>query len=521
MKGSRAILESLLIGGVKVCFSNPGTSEMNFVASLDDVPEMRGILTLFEGVASGAADGYARIANHPAAVLLHLGPGLSNAGANLHNARRANSPIVTIVGDHASFHLHHDPPLASDIDSLASPISKAVLRAKDLYSLPEVTSDAVRASIQRPRGPVALIVPADFTWLDADFNFESIDLFDKQEANPIDVDFDPAVAALKAEGRVAFLIGREAMSQQGVTSVERVAQRYGALVLSETFSSVIDRGRGVPNPDKLSYFGEGALAQLAGVSTLILIGASRPVAFFAYPDKPSSLVPEGCSVIDLTPCGEDAAAVAACLAEQLGVSDFEIALSEHPLAPIVDGPLTASSVATVLSHLLPEGAIVSEESVTAALSSYLQTRGSAPHRWMNLMGGAIGQGMPLATGAAVASPTSKVINIQADGSSLYTIQSLWTQARENLDVVTILLNNRAYAILQLEFGRVGAERAGDQSQSMLNLFPPELDFVRISEGFGVPATRATTVREFTVQLEEALAARGPRLIEAYLPVGLS
>ncbi|NNN10692.1 MAG: acetolactate synthase large subunit [Acidimicrobiaceae bacterium] len=519
MNGANALLRALLEAGVDVCFSNPGTSEMHFVSALDQNPEMRGVLCLYEGVASGAADGYARVSGKASSVLLHLGPGLSNASANLHNARRAGSPVVNIIGDHASYHLPLDPPLASDIEALAGAVSKRTIRITSQELIAAQTRSAVESAMNGRRGVVSLIVPADFSWLEVS----------REVGGPVTTnDESPEVAELGELARrissadsAVLLLGASAQSERGAKAAKRIADTFGVRVFSETFTSIAERGAGIASFDKLSYFSEAAIEQLKGADLLVLCGAEVPVAFFAYPGLENRLVPPGTEIVSFTTDRLGADLMLEELCQLLGIGAQRVEIPVETLPEMPKGQLTGAKAAMVIANVLPRDSIVSEEAITNGASSYLATRGSRRHRWMNLMGGAIGQGMPLATGAAIASPDSKVVNLQADGSALYTIQSLWTQAREGLDVTTVIFNNQSYAILQLELGRVRAAGEGEESRKMLELFPPNLDFVSISEGFGVSASRAQTAEELELQLARAFEESGPHLIEAILPTGLS
>jgi acetolactate synthase-1/2/3 large subunit len=519
MNGANALLRALVDAGVDICFSNPGTSEMHFVSALDQNPEMRAVLCLFEGVASGAADGYARVSGRAASVLLHLGPGLSNASANLHNARRAGSPIVNVIGDHASYHLPLDPPLASDIESIAKAVSKLTLRVSSQNLISAMTRSAVESAMSGRRGVVSLIVPADFSWLEVAQDITDFTGISEEDTESCDL--KDLAKKIASSASTVLLLGASAMSERGTVAAKRISDAYGVRIFSETFTSVSERGAGVVNYDKLSYFSEAAIEQLKGCELLVLCGADFPVAFFAYPDLENKLVPSRTEVVSLTSDRLSADLKLEEIGQLLGVDAKAVDVSRDALPEMPKGPLTGGKAAMVLANVLPRDSIVSEEAITNGVSSYLATKGSNRHRWMNLMGGAIGQGMPLATGAAIASPGSKVINLQADGSALYTIQSLWTQAREGLDVTTVILNNQSYAILQLELGRVGAAAHGEQSRKMLELFPPVMDFVSISEGFGVQGSRATTAEELELQLNQAFEEGGPHLIEAILPPGLS
>ena len=515
MNGAAALLRTLTGAGVDTCFMNPGTSEMHFVAALDDVHEMRGVLALFEGVATGAADGYARMAERPAAVLLHLGPGLGNGIANLHNARRAASPVVLVVGDHATYHKQYDAPLESDIDALASNVSGWVRRAMKTAELPADAAAAVAAASGPPGQVATLILPADVSWSEGAEPAPPPAVATLRPPDPAAVS---AVAEAVRSGRpVGFLVGGRACRADALALAGAIAATHGAKLLSETFPARLQRGAGRVAPERLAYLAEMAVAQLDGLAHLVLVDAKSPVSFFAYPDKPSDLVPDGIQVHTLAHPGENALAALEALAAELGVdgATAPLAAAGRP-SPPESGPLTADALGLAIGAFLPEEVIVADESNTSGLFITGATAGAPPHDWLTLTGGSIGIGLPLAVGAAVACPDRKVLALGADGSAMYTAQALWTMAREGLDVTTVVLSNRSYAILNMELQRVGAGAGGPKARSMLDLHQPDLDFVALSTGMGVPATRADTAADFSDQLARALAAPGPNLVEAVL-----
>ncbi|WP_025736851.1 acetolactate synthase large subunit [Mycobacterium genavense] len=511
MNGAQALINTLVDGGVEVCFANPGTSEMHFVAALDTVPQMRGVLALFEGVATGAADGYARIADRPAAVLLHLGPGLGNGLANLHNARRAHVPMVVVVGDHATYHKKYDAPLESDIDALAGTVSGWVRRSGTAADVALDAAEAIAASVARSQIST-LILPADVSWSDGAQPAAAA-------ARPASADPLPApeVARVLRSGEPALImVGGDATRGPGLAAAARIAGATGARLLCETFPTRLERGAGVPAVERLAYFAEAATAQLDGAKHLILAGAKSPVSFFAYPNTPSDLVPAGCEVH--------------VLSEYLGAADALIALADEiapgtsaPLAAasrpqLPTGALTSASAADVVGALLPERAIVVDESNTSGVLLAQATAGAPAHDWLTLTGGAIGYGIPTAVGVAVAAPDRPVLCLESDGSAMYTIAGLWTQAREHLNVTTVLYDNSAYDILRIELQRVGAGSApGPKALDLLDLSRPTMDFVKISEGMGVPARWVNTAEEFADALREAFAEPGPHLIDAMVP----
>ncbi|MEZ0350010.1 acetolactate synthase large subunit [Mycobacterium sp. pR1184] len=512
MNGAQALINTLVDGGVDVCFANPGTSEMHFVAALDTVPRMRGVLALFEGVATGAADGYARIAERPAAVLLHLGPGLGNGLANLHNARRAHVPMVVVVGDHATYHKKYDAPLESDIDALAGSVSGWVRRTATAADVALDAAEALAAS--RSRSQICtLILPADASWS------EGAQPAPAPPARTASADplRRPEVAEILRSGEPAvIMVGGDATRGPGLAAAARIAEATGARWLCETFPTRLERGAGVPAVERLAYFAEAAAAQLDGAKHLILAGAKSPVSFFAYPNMPSDLVPAGCGVHVLADYLGAADALSALADEIAPGTVAPLAAASRPQLPT--GALTSASAADVIGALLPERAIVVDESNTSGLMLAQATAGAPAHDWLTLTGGAIGYGIPTAVGAAVAAPDRPVLCLESDGSAMYTIAGLWTQARENLNVTTVLYDNSAYDILRIELQRVGAGSApGPKALDLLDLSRPTMDFVKISEGMGVPARRVNTAEEFADALREAFAEPGPHLIDAVVP----
>ena len=443
MLGARALVSSLVDAGVDVCFMNPGTSEMHVVAALDDVPALRSVLTLFEGVATGAADGYARMAGRPAAVLLHLGPGLGNGLANLHNARRAHTPVVLVVGAHARDHAALDAPLQSDIEAVARTVSGWVRTTGHPRDVGRDTVEAVQAATTAPGEVATLVLPADVSWLDG------AEPAPPRAPVPADVVGDDVVTATADDlgPTTTLLLGGGALTEAGLAAASRIAAATGTRLLAETFPTRMAQGSGVAAVPKLGYLAEQAQPQLEGSETLVLAGARWPVTFFAYPGKPSDLVPEGCVVHRLVDVSQDAEAALVALAD-LVAPDTAPVLAPASLPEVADGELTAWSTVCALAGALPEGAVLVDEAITMSALLPHALAGAPRHDVLALTGGAIGQGMPVATGAAVAVPDRPVVNVQADGSALYTVQSLWTQAREQLDVTTLVLNNSAYAILR-------------------------------------------------------------------------
>ncbi|MGK0224097.1 MAG: acetolactate synthase-1/2/3 large subunit [Limisphaerales bacterium] len=511
--GAESLVQTFVESGVDVCFANPGTSEMHFVAALDSNPEMRCVLGLFEGVVTGAADGYGRMARKPAATLTHLGPGLGNGLANLHNAKKARTPVVNVVGDHATFHRKYDAPLSSDVEGVARPVSNWVKVSESADDVAQDGALAVQAAMSPPGQVATLILPADTAWNRTTTQASPL-------APPLPKAFTPnnvdSVAAALKTGEPAVLLVNGFITAERTAMADKIAQATGAKVVMDTFVGRVERGAGRAEMSRLPYFGEQAAELLAGTKHLVLISTQAPITFFAYPDKPNWLTPEGCELHTLVERDEDIDGALEALVDAVGASSVTPNLVEARRPDLDRGTLNPMNLGAALSHHFPENAVVVDEGGTAGSGCSGATRGAAPHDWLMLTGGSIGYGLPCATGAAVACPDRPVICLQGDGGGMYTLQALWTQAREKLNVTNIILANQKYSILQIEFGRVGAHNPGPKAMSMLDLTNPELRWTQLAEGMGVPAWRVHTVEEFSTALQASFASEGPTLIEAML-----
>lgn len=513
MTGAQALVGTLADHGVTACFANPGTSEMHLVTALDGEPRIRSVLCLFEGVATGAADGYARVAGTPAMTLLHLGAGYLNAGANIHNAGRANTPMINVIGDHAVPHLRYDAPLTSDIVGLAGPNSRWIKSANKVDQTGALAAEAYAASFGPKPGPVSLLLPADSAWLEGGKLGEPLPTPSLREVS--DDRIQAAATAISAASKPVIIMNGTALTEAGLQAAARL-KAAGVRVMTDTFYGKMRRGAGVFAPERMQYFAEGAMDDLAGSDLMVLAGTNAPVAFFAYPGKPSLLVPEGCELLDLGDASTDSAATLDALATAMKATDAApVEVLAQPDAPT--GDLTAQSVGQSLARHMPENALVSDDGVSNGLLSYIPTQKAQPHDWMMLTGGAIGQGMPLALGAAIAAPDRKVICLSGDGAGMYTNQALWSMAREGADVTTIVFVNHSYRILNIELYRTGAGNPGPTAKNMLSIGGPDIDWVQLSTSLGVPAIEATTAEAFDEALAEAIAAPGPRLIAAVVP----
>ena len=515
MNGAESLVRTLVVNGVDVCFTNPGTSEMHFVAALDKVEGMRCVLGLFEGVVTGAADGYYRMTGKPACTLLHLGPGLGNGLANLHNAKKARSGIVNIVGEHATYHLKHDAPLTADIEGVARPMSHWVRTATDSKTLATTCAHAIHEA-RRPPGHIAtLIAPADTAWGEGDgiSEAEPAPARARVPASAI----EDAARALTSGERAMLMLGGAALRGKALEHAGRIAAKTGCRLMSEYNNARAEGGAGRVRVDRLPYPVDQALATMKDSRRLVLAGARTPVSFFAYPGKPSVLIDEHTAVTKLGGVEEDLESALDALASAVGANQTRPAhVNERQRPALPSGSLTPDGIATVLGALLPDNAIVVDESITIGRNFGMFFAGAAPHDWLNIMGGSIGWALPIATGAAVAAPDRKVVALEGDGSAMYTLQALWTMARENLDVTVIIFANRAYQILRGELRNMGAGTPGQRATDMLTLDRPDLDWVSLARGHGVEGGRATTLEELAQQLERGFARRGPYLVELVL-----
>jgi acetolactate synthase-1/2/3 large subunit len=514
MNGAESLVRTLLAGGVNVCFTNPGTSEMHFVTALDRVDGMRCVLGLFEGVVTGCADGYGRMADKPASTLLHLGPGLANGLANLHNANRAGTPIVNIVGDHATYHRRYDAPLTSDIEGAARPFSHWVKTSPEASTVAADGAAAIAAARTPPGRIATLVLPADTAWNEA-AGIATVPAAPTRAQVSREA-VAAAVKVLRAEGPTVLLLSGLALREHALNLAGRIAKKTGARLLAQTSNARIQRGAGRVAIDRVPYPVDQALAMLKDVRNVVLVGAKAPVAFFAYPNKPSVMTPEGCAIHTLATPAEDAVHALEWLADELGATGTPAPVEPAKQPELPSGAITLDGLAAAIGALLPDQAIVCDESITSGRGLFPYTKGAAPHDWLQNMGGSIGIGLPLATGAAVACPDRKVVCLESDGSGMYTLQALWTQAREKLDVTTVLFSNRVYGILKIELANVGAQNPGRKALDMLEIGRPDLDWVGLAHSMGVAASRATTIDEFIDQFRSGLKNRGPNLIEVVL-----
>lgn len=512
VNGAESLVRTLVAGGVEVCFTNPGTSEMHFVAALDKVDGMRCVLGLFEGVVTGAADGYYRMARRPASTLLHLGPGLANGVANLHNAKKAGSGIVNIVGEHAAGHIKHDAPLTADIEGIARPVSHWVKTSGSAQAVAKDGALAIQAARHAPGQIATLILPADTAWNEA--NGAAGTLPARAPAPVASAAIVESARALRQGAGTLLLLGGTGLLQRSLEWAGRIAAQTGCRIMASGFNARVQRGAGRVQVNRVPYVVDLALDALKDVRHVVLAGAKQPVSFFAYPGKPSVLTPEACSSTQLAGTQDDIEAALEALAIELGANAVPPAfVAPSKRTELPSGRVTPDGIGAVLGALLPENAIVVDESVSTGRGLFPFTAGAPPHDWLNNMGGSIGFGLPVAVGAAIACPDRKVISLEGDGSGMYTLQALWTMVREGLNITIVVLANQAYAILKGEFANVGAGAPGQKATDMMTLDRPTLDWVALAKGHGMEAGRACDLQEFASELRRALAVEGPYLIE--------
>jgi acetolactate synthase-1/2/3 large subunit len=514
LNGAESLVRTLVSAGVDSCFTNPGTSEMHIVAALDRVPEMRCVLGLFEGVVTGAADGYARMAEKPACTLLHLGPGLANGIANLHNASRAHVPIVNLVGQHATYHLKHDTPLVSDIEAIARPYSKWLRTS--LFSS-DVGRDAVEAIVAARTAPgqiATLIVPADVAWAEGGIVAPLPPL--TRPPMPAIGTIERTAALLRSGSPTAILLSGNALYGKGLAVAGRIATATNAKLLAPYPVTRLERGAGIPVVERIQYVREMAVEQLKEFRYLILVGARAPIGYFAQPGKESVFTSPECEIYPLANPGEDYVGALKAVESALSSNRTEIAVEKAQRPSLPNGEITLTGLAAVVGALLPENTIVVDESMTSGRGLMAATRGAPPHNWLGNTGGSIGIALPLAVGAAVASPDRRVLCLTADGSGMYTLQALWTMARQGLKVTTVVFANRDYAVLKREFSYLGVGNPGPRALDMFEIGHPDLDWVHLAKGMGVPGSRVTSLEGFAKALQEGFESGGPSLVEVPL-----
>jgi acetolactate synthase-1/2/3 large subunit len=518
MNGAELLLNTLCENGVNVCFANPGTSEMQFVSAVDRVDGMRCILALFEGGATGAADGYGRMLDRPASTLLHLGPGLANGLSNLHNAFRAQSPVVNIIGDHATFHRALDAPLTSDIEGAARPFCHWVRTAATANGLAFDTVAAVAAARSSPGRIASLIVPADVTWNEVSEHLPAsrAEDFIVRPARSVDSAVEAAAALLQSGAPTAIILGGHATREHPLEVAGRIAASTGARLFAATYTPRITRGAGRVPIERIPFPVGLAVRMLADFSNIVLIGAKAPVAFFAYPDKPGALHRPGARIHELAGVSGDVTDALEALAERLGARAASTVKATLDLPDRPTGEITPEKIGVLLAATLPTDAIIIDESITTGRSFMEATRSARPHEWILPTGGSIGYALPVATGAAVACPGRKVVVLESDGSGLYMPQALWTHARESLNILTLVFANRRYQILRDEMKNVGALSVGAKASDLLDIGRPDIDWVALAKSFGVEAARARSMEDLSRLIDAGLASQGPNLIEVVL-----
>jgi acetolactate synthase-1/2/3 large subunit len=514
MNGAESLVATLLGGGVEVCFTNPGTSEMHIVAALERATKMRCVLGLFEGVVTGAADGYSRMAGKPACTLLHLGPGLANGLANLHNASRARTPIINIVGQHATQHLQFDTPLKADIQGIAKPYSDWVRTSSAAAGVGRDAAKAIVAARTPPGHVATLIVPADLAWSEGGQVSEALELPQPREVSTGKI--DAAATILRSGLPTCFLLAGDALHGAGLKAAGRIAAATGAKLLAPYPFERMQRGADAPPVERIPYIFEQAAALLKEFRQMILVGATPPRSYFAHPSKESVPTPADCNFYPLAVPGEDYVGALDALAASLNVGRTGPLARENARPAMPTGAITIPGLSAAIGAVLPDNAVVVDESMTSGRGLMETTEGVGPHDWLANTGGSIGIAMPLAVGAAVACADRRVLCLSADGSGMYTAQALWTMAREGLNVTTVIYANRVYGVLKREFSSLGLGEPGPRALDLFEIGRPDLDWVSLAKGMGVPGKRATSLEEFAQALRSGFASAGPTLIQVDL-----
>ncbi|HOV91209.1 MAG TPA: acetolactate synthase large subunit [Syntrophorhabdaceae bacterium] len=514
--GAEALIKTAVDAGIKVCYANAGTTEIPILLALDRYPEIKTVLCLFEGVCTGAADGYGRMTGSPAMTLLHLGPGFANGIANLHNARRAQTPLLNIIGQHSTWHIPADPPLNMELEALVKTASDWVRTNNNPDIISRDTIDAIHTAYGNKTA--SLIIPHNHQT--ALFNHK-IEILPEIKKETIDMKNIEYVAyEMGRANKVALLLGGGALRKKGLEIVKRIQSKTGCYILTETFPGYIDRGGGLPYVEKIPYFPEGAKDLLSPFELVVLVGAKEPVTFFGYEGIDSYLITKDQKKVYLCNEKHDIYTAMEYLAEALETGNKYYA--RKTVAPdklrsnMPTGKLTPDKLSHIVAALQPEDAIIVDEGLTSFFAYYSLSAGQSPHTVLTITGGAIGYGMPCAIGAAMACPERPVINVQADGSALYTVQALWTQAHESMNIKTLICSNRSYNILKIELGRAGITHPGKSSLSLMDIDKPYVDWVKIARGFGIKAVSVETAEDLTKEFKNALIEKGPHLIEMIL-----
>jgi len=515
MNGATALINTLADCGVEFCIANPGTSEMHLVQGLDAVPRVRSVLALFEGVCTGAADGIGRMTGKPAATLLHLGPGMANGIANLHNARRANTPMINIIGNHPNFHVGYDAPLTSNIDTLARNFSCWLKSESTENTLAQDGADAFTATLRQTSGSTGqiatLIMGADAAWGESPGPAKPNAIPERPKTNEKAI--EDVAKSIAAGRKTALLLEHHASEQSAMSAASKIASKTGCKLFNGTFPARVDGGPGRVSIERLPYFPEQVLNALEGIENLVLVGGEVPASFFAYKNTPGQLIPKGCQVTRLTSIEEDATDALERLADRLGATNSAVSYFEKKEISKPTGELNTKTIIQSLAATLPENVIVCTDS-GGGNAAHPLCQNTTQNSWLSLTGGAIGQGGPCSVGAALACPDQRVLAMLGDGGAAYTIQALWTQARENLDVTTIIFANNSYNILNVEYGRLGVTDVGEIAASLFDIGNPSIDWVSLARGFGVDGGKANTAEELCTLLQKSYTTPGPFIIQA-------
>lgn len=517
MTGAQSLLETLVACGVDACFANPGTSELHLVAALQNDKRMRSVLCLFEGVATGAADGYSRVAGKPAATLLHLGPGLANGWANLHNAKKAKTPVINIVGDHATWHLPLGASLTSDLEGLSASISDWTKISASTADIGPDVALAYQTAMAKGGQIATLILPADTTWNNG--GIVAKPLPPAAATMPSNEEIAKAVSVFTSGRRIAVLVTGDSLIGEGREACTRIAAKTGATFFCHGLNRQMERGAGRMEFRRLSAWGQETLDVLARFDDLVIIGTGQPVLSFAHPTYKSVLVPDSVHVTKLASAEDDVTGTLKALSAAVGAPSAEAIaplLAQRQHFDLATGALTAEAIGRAINKFMPAGAIISDEAGTAGGGTYPFTAKAEPHDCLFLTGGSIGQGLPVALGAAMARPDRKILNLQADGSAAYTVQALWSMAREKCDVTVVIFSNRQYGILMRSIGMYAIPGMPNRVPDLFDLSNPDINWAQVAEGMGVEGHVCRTAEEFNRIFQDCMRRKGPQLIEAVM-----
>ena len=515
MNGAAAFFKSIVDNGIDTIFACPGTSEMQVV---DEVgySNLRVVLCLFENSVTGMADGYARMLDKPALGMVHVTCGLTNALANMHNARIANSRMIIFGG---GVHVAHEvnEPVHSMLQRqpyVAQIAAQCVIEARSPDQLAAAATQALKASNDGAGKIVYVYGPNNAVWGESSFQGK-LTSSAEQRQRVSTATISSIADTLKAGKKTAFILDNLALREEGLEILGRIAEGAGGRLFREWLPSRIAMGAGRVRTETLPYGGAEGRELLSEFDQIVLVGAKIPVCPFSYENQPWVKIPENCNVHTLATADHDILAALEELATQLDLPEKASNRYNRKPGEPPTGPLSGNSIVQSLSILMPADSIVLDEAMLENVMFPLLMDGAAPFDFMAACpGGAIGAGPPVACGAAIACPNRKVILLEGDFSLMQGNTALWSMAQHNLDICVINYNNEGSASLSTELARVRQGEAQPKSIELLRIRKPTIDYAAMAESMGVPASRAETAEEFHLQLTKAMSTKGPHFIDA-------